>query len=71
MKYYIGDDAHKKYSVFSIVDEKGIMSSCERVPHDKETYRKYLSTLPEKFTDSDRERRELVLDGGSYGTSRT
>jgi len=47
MKYYIGDDAHKKYSVFSIVDEKGVMSSCERVPHDKETYRKYLSTLPE------------------------
>ncbi len=48
MKYYIGDDAHKKYSVFSIVDEKGIMRSCERVTHDKETYRKYLNTLPEK-----------------------
>jgi len=47
MKHYIGDDAHKKYSVFSIVNEKGVMSSCERVPHDKETYRKYLSTLPE------------------------
>jgi transposase len=48
MKHYIGDDAHKKYSVFSIVDEKGVMGSCERVSHDKETYRKYLSTLPEK-----------------------
>jgi transposase len=46
MKYYIGDDAHKKYSVFVTIDEKGKASSAERVPHDKELYRKYLATLP-------------------------
>jgi len=46
MEYYIGDDAHKKYSIFVIVDEKSKTSSPERVPHDKETYRKYLTTLP-------------------------
>jgi transposase len=46
MKYYIGDDAHKKYSIFRMVDEKSNISSAERVPHDKELYRKYLTTLP-------------------------
>lgn len=46
MEYYIGDDAHKKYSIFVIVDEKSKTSSPERVWHDKETYRKYLTTLP-------------------------
>jgi transposase len=47
MKYYIGDDAHKKYSIFRMVDEKGQVSSPERVEHDKDLYRKYLSTLPQ------------------------
>ena len=47
MKYYIGDDAHKKYSIFRAVNEKGQVGSAERVEHDKELYRKYLSTLPE------------------------
>jgi transposase len=46
MKYYIGDDAHKKYSVFRTVDEQGQVGSSERVEHDKELYRKYLTTLP-------------------------
>jgi transposase len=46
MKYYIGDDAHKKYSVFQTVNEMGKAASPEKVPHDKELYRKYLSTLP-------------------------
>jgi len=46
MKYYIGDDAHKKYSVFRMVNEKGQVSSPERVEHDKTLYRKYLFTLP-------------------------
>jgi len=46
MRYYIGDDAHKKYSIFRMVDEKGQVSSPERVEHDKALYRKYLSTLP-------------------------
>jgi transposase len=46
MKYYTGDDAHKKYSVFVTVNETGKVSSPERVPHDKNLYRKYLATLP-------------------------
>jgi transposase len=46
MKYYIGDDAHKKYSMFRAVDEKGNVGSPERVTHDKELYKKYLTTLP-------------------------
>ncbi len=46
MPYYIGDDAHKKYSVFSVVNEKGVVSASERVPHEKDLYRKYLCTLP-------------------------
>jgi transposase len=46
MKYYIGCDAHKKYSVFSIVNESGQAATPERVQHDKELYRKYLNILP-------------------------
>jgi transposase len=46
MKHYIGCDAHKKYSVFQVINEKGEASSPERVGHDRELYRKYLSCLP-------------------------
>ena len=46
MKHYIGSDAHKKYSIFVTVNEKGQASSPERVPHEKDLYRKYLATLP-------------------------
>jgi transposase len=46
MKYYIGCDAHKKYSVFVTINEKGQSSSAERVDHDRELYQKYLSCLP-------------------------
>jgi transposase len=46
MEYYIGDDAHKKYSLFVTLDEKCKVRSTERVPHDKTLYRKYLTTLP-------------------------
>ena len=70
MKYYIGDDAHKKYSVFVTVNENGKAGSPERVPHDKDLYRKYLATLPPGFTDCDRECGQLVLDDRSHGTSR-
>jgi len=47
MKYYIGCDAHKKYSVFVTVNETGKVSTPERVDHDKDLYRKYLCCLPE------------------------
>lgn len=46
MNHYTGDDAHKKYSVFVTVNENGKACAPERVPHDKELYRKYLTTLP-------------------------
>ncbi len=46
MKYYIGDDAHKKYSIFVTLDERAKACSSERVPHDKQLYRRYLATLP-------------------------
>jgi transposase len=46
MKHYIASDAHKKYSVFVTVNETGKSGSPERVPHDKQLYRRYLSTLP-------------------------
>jgi transposase len=46
MKYYIGCDAHKKYSVFRAVNEQGQVGLPERVGHDKQLYRKYLATLP-------------------------
>jgi transposase len=46
MNHYTGDDAHKKYSVFVTVNENGRAGSPERVPHEKELYRKYLATLP-------------------------
>ena len=46
MKYYIGCDAHKKYSMFVTVNDKGKSSSGERVNHDRELYRKYLRCLP-------------------------
>lgn len=46
MKYYIGDDAHKKYSLFVTLDERCKASSSEKVPHDKNVYRQYLATLP-------------------------
>jgi transposase len=46
MDYYTGDDAHKEYSVFITMDESGKIGRSERVTHDRETYRKYLRTLP-------------------------
>ncbi len=46
MKHYIGDDAHKKYSVFASMDEAGKYSGVRRVEHDRETYRTFLRSLP-------------------------
>lgn len=50
MEYYIGCDAHKKYSVFVTVDERGKTCSPERVNHDKAVYTRYLKSLPEGST---------------------
>ncbi len=46
MKYYIGDDAHKKYSQFAIIDESGRFGLGKRVEHDREGYRAFMQTLP-------------------------
>ena len=46
MKHYIGCDAHKKYSVFTMIDETGKFGLTRRVEHDREGYRSFLQTLP-------------------------
>ncbi len=46
MKHYIGCDAHKKYSVFVTINDRGQSGSAERINHERELYRKYLSCLP-------------------------
>ena len=46
MNYYIGCDAHKKYSVFVMVSDRGVSGSPEKMYRDKEGYRKYLKSLP-------------------------
>ena len=46
MKYYIGCDAHKKYSVFTVISEYGEISNAKRVGHERKEYRDFLNTLP-------------------------
>lgn len=46
MKHYIGCDAHKKYSVFVVVDETGRARSAERVAHDRGGFGHFLHSLP-------------------------
>ncbi len=46
MKHYTGCDAHKKYSVFTTIDETGKFGPTRRVEHDREDYQLFLKTLP-------------------------
>jgi transposase len=46
MEQFIGCDAHKKYSVFVALDERGEASQAVRVDHDREQYRQFLKELP-------------------------
>jgi len=46
MEQFIGCDAHKKFSVFVAVNEKGHAGEALRVPHDRQVYREFLSRLP-------------------------
>jgi len=48
MEQFIGCDAHKQFSVFVAVDEKGHAGEAVRVPHDKGLYREFLSRLPDQ-----------------------
>lgn len=43
---FIGCDAHKRYSVFVAVNERGEASRPVRVEHDRDTFRAFLRTLP-------------------------
>ena len=47
MEQFIGCDAHKKFSVFVAVNEKGQAGQALRVEHDRQLYREFLSRLPE------------------------
>lgn len=46
MEYFIGCDAHKKYSVFAGVDERGRRLPPARVEHGREEFRTFLEALP-------------------------
>ncbi len=46
MEQFIGCDAHKEFSVFVAVNEKGQAGEALRVAHDREVYREFLARLP-------------------------
>lgn len=46
MEHFIGCDAHKKYSVFVVVNERGQAGEAFRVMHDRQLYREFLAQLP-------------------------
>jgi hypothetical protein len=46
MEKFTGCDAHKKFSVFVAVNEKGQAGEAMRVAHDRELYREFLARLP-------------------------
>lgn len=48
MEQFIGCDAHKQFSVFVAVDEKGRAGEAVRVPHERGLYREFLSRLPDQ-----------------------
>jgi len=47
MEQFIGCDAHKKFSVFVAVNEKGQAGEAVRVEHERHVYREFLARLPE------------------------
>src|SRR3974390_110023 len=48
MQQFIGCDAHKRYSVFVAVDDRGNATKPVRIEHVREDYAHFLSQLPEK-----------------------
>jgi transposase len=50
MEQFIGCDAHKKFSVFVAVNEKGQAGDALRVAHDRDLYREFLARLPPHST---------------------
>ena len=47
MEQFIGCDAHKRFSVFVAVNEKGHAGEAVRVTHDRQLYREFLAQLPQ------------------------
>ena len=45
MTMYVGCDAHKRYSMFAVVTEKGFSGPPVRVEHERGLFRRYLDTL--------------------------
>ena len=50
MEHFIGCDAHKKFSVFVAVNEKGQAGEALRVAHDRQLYCEFLARLPAHST---------------------
>jgi transposase len=46
MEQFFGCDAHKKFSVFVAVNEKGQVGEAVRVQHERQLYRTFLAQLP-------------------------
>jgi transposase len=46
MEQFIGCDAHKKFSVFVAVNERGQAGEALRVMHERQPYREFLARLP-------------------------
>src|SRR6266542_91749 len=46
MEQFIGCDAHKKFSIFASIDEKGEYGPTFRVGHAREVFRAFLKDLP-------------------------
>src|ERR1700681_3161865 len=46
MEQFIGCDAHKKFSLFVTMNEKGEYGRAMRIGHDREIFRKFLKGLP-------------------------
>ena len=46
MEQFIGCDAHKKFSIFATLNEKGEYEPTKRVGHMREEFRAYLKGLP-------------------------
>jgi transposase len=43
---YVGCDAHKKYSIFAVMDNTSLVGVPVRVEHDRILFRRYLACLP-------------------------
>jgi hypothetical protein len=68
MEQFIGCDAHKKFSVFVAVNEKGQAGEALRVAHDRELYREFLARLPPHSTIAVEAQKNpaLALDWGHH-----